>query len=577
MMEISLPFREIWAVDFEFKADPGDRPIPICLVAKELRSGRIIRQWENEFGAKPPYSIGHDSLFIAYYASAEFGCHRALGWPDPIHILDLYVEFHDHTSGLTVPAGRGLLGALIYHHLDHIGADEKTDMRELAMRGGPWTEDEKTRLLAYCQTDVDALERLLPAMLPYIDLPHALLRGAYMAAAAAIEWTGVPIDVSTLEKLRKHWEHIQSQLIVTTPIARDLYDGNTFKRDRFIAFLASHDLRWPYLETGQIDLEDDTFAEMSDIHPIIRPIYDVRHAMAQLRLSSLAVGKDGRNRTLLCAFQAKTGRNQPSNAKFIFGPAKWMRGLIKPEPGTGIAYLDWEQQEFGIAAALSDDPAMRAAYESGDPYLEFAKQAGAVPPEATKESHKSVREQFKACVLAVQYGMGHRSLALRIGQFPIVARKLLRAHHDTFPVFWDWSDRVFNHACLEGSIHTRFNWHVHVDANTRSRSLLNFPMQGNGAEMLRLACCFAVKAGVEICAPVHDAVLIGAPVQELEAAVAKTAMAMTKASRVILNGFELRVEAKTVRWPNRYMDERGAETWGRIMGLLDEIERLAAE
>jgi hypothetical protein len=27
-----------------------------------------------------------------------------------------------------------------------------------------------------------------------------------------------------------------------------------------------------------------------------------------------------------------------------------------------------------------------------------------------------------------------------------------------------------------------------------------------------------------------------------------------------------------VRWPDRYMDERGAETWARIMGLLDEID-----
>jgi DNA polymerase I len=75
-----------------------------------------------------------------------------------------------------------------------------------------------------------------------------------------------------------------------------------------------------------------------------------------MRLSDLAVGSDGRNRTLLSAFRARTGRNQPSNTKFIFGPAVWLRGLIKPPPGHGIAYVDWSQQEFGIAAALSGDP-----------------------------------------------------------------------------------------------------------------------------------------------------------------------------------------------------------------------------
>jgi hypothetical protein len=58
---------------------------------------------------------------------------------------------------------------------------------------------------------------------------------------------------------------------------------------------------------------------------------------------------------------------------FIFGPSVWLRGLIKPPPGYGIAYIDWAQQEFGIAAALSGDPLMMDAYRSGDPYLAFAK------------------------------------------------------------------------------------------------------------------------------------------------------------------------------------------------------------
>src|SRR5438552_8491010 len=114
-----------------------------------------------------------------------------------------------------------------------------------------------------------------------------------------------------------------------------------------------------------------------------------------MRLSDLAVGHDGRNRTLLSAFRARTGRNQPSNTRFIFGPSVWLRGLIKPPPGYGLAYIDWSQQEFGIAAALSGDPMMLAAYESGDPYLAFAKQAGAVPSDATKESHSETRELFK--------------------------------------------------------------------------------------------------------------------------------------------------------------------------------------
>ena len=111
-----------------------------------------------------------------------------------------------------------------------------------------------------------------------------------------------------------------------------------------------------------------------------------------MRLNDLAVGRDGFNRCLLSPFSARTSRNQPSSTKFIFGPAKWLRGLIQPQPGWGLAYVDWVQQEFGIAAALSNDQAMLAAYESGDSYLAFAKQAGGVPDDATKETHEPERE-----------------------------------------------------------------------------------------------------------------------------------------------------------------------------------------
>ena len=155
---------------------PGDIPEPVCLVAWELRNGRKIRLWRDEFGATPPYSTRPDVLFVAYFASAEIGCHLALGWPVPERVLDLYVEFRNHTNGLPTISGAGLLGALAQYGLDGVGAGEKDEMRDLVLRGGPWSNDERLAILDYCETDVAALARLLPAMLPKIDLPRALLR-----------------------------------------------------------------------------------------------------------------------------------------------------------------------------------------------------------------------------------------------------------------------------------------------------------------------------------------------------------------------------------------------------------------
>lgn len=55
-------------------------------------------------------------------------------------------------------------------------------------------------------------------------------------------------------------------------------------------------------------------------------------------------------------------------------------------------------------------------YQSGDLYLAFAKLAGDVPPRGTKQSHPHKHNLYKACALAVQYGMGKESLADRIGR-----------------------------------------------------------------------------------------------------------------------------------------------------------------
>jgi DNA polymerase-1 len=566
----ALPYPETWLVDFEFWSAPGENPVPVCLVAWELRSGRKIRLLREDFGPTPPYPTGPDSLFVAYYASAEIGCHLALGWPVPERVLDLFTEFRNHTNGLPTVAGAGLLGALAHFGLDGIGAVEKNAMRDLVLRGGPWSETERAAILDYCESDVAALARLLPAMLSKVDLPRALLRGRYMAAAARMESNGVPIDIETLGLLRLSWLSIQDKLIAAIDAAYGVYEGRTFKREKFSSWLERHNIPWPRLQSGQLDLSDETFRDMARTYPMIAPLWELRATLSKLRLSDLAVGGDGRNRTLLSAFRARTGRNQPSNTQSIFGTSSWLRGLIKPPPGHGIAYIDWQQQEFGIAAALSGDPKMLEAYRSGDPYLAFAIQAGAAPADATKATHKAVREQFKACVLAVQYGMGADALALRIGQPPIAARDLLRLHRETYRVFWEWSDTTLDSAMLTGSLGTVFGWQVRVPENPNPRSLRNFPMQANGAEMLRLACCLGTERGIEICTPVHDAVLICAPLERLESDIARMQDAMREASRIVLAGFELGTDAQVWRYPDRFMDERGKAMWDRIMVLISQ-------
>ncbi len=564
-------FNEIWLVDFEFSAPSGAVPEVRCLVALEYFSGRKIRLWADEIAllSQPPYPVGRNTLFVAYFASAELNCHLTLGWALPCHVLDLFVEFRNATNGLATPCGAGLVGALTYYGLSSIETAEKESMRDLALRGGQYSHPEKAALLDYCESDVDALNRLLPVMLPTINLPRAILRGRYMKAVARIEYAGIPIDRTTLNHLEHNWNAIQDELIAQVDQQYGVYEGRSFKTQQFADWLIHNNLPWPVLPSGKLDLKDNTFKEMAKSHPQVAPLRELRVALSQMRLSELAVGPDARNRCLLSPFRSRTGRNQPSNTRFIFGPAVWFRCLIKPKQGYGLAYIDWSQQEFGIAAALSNDPLMKKAYSSGDPYLSFAIQAGAVPPNATKKSHKAEREQFKACVLAVQYGMGAESLSLRINQPVIRARELLRLHRDTYQVFWRWSEDGLNYAMLYNKIWTVFGWTLQLNANPNPRSLSNFPMQANGAEMLRLACCLVTEADITVCAPIHDALLIEAPLDLLDTHIQQTQALMAQASTVVLEGFALRSDVDIVRYPERYSDERGTQMWETIVQILN--------
>ncbi len=726
----SLPFREVWTVDFEFFAPNGERPSPHCVVARELKTDRLVRHWlGDDAPSLPPYGTGDDVLLIAYYSSAEWTCHCALEWPMPRRVLDLYVEFRNLTSGLTVPCGRGLLGALAYFGLDALDATEKQSMRELAMRGGSYTLAERLALLDYCQTDVDALAQLLPAMLPHIDLPRALLRGRYMVAAAKMEWAGIPIDTDTIAQLRQHWEEIKTELIrhvdanfgVYVPADQKEIDPNTrlgalllseareaeidphdltaaldylwradrevnrdireahraarqttgltpkriakledsgrdhtavagldvkarelarshpalgigrgycsedgyddtdqgallwdvlrgpdpparpkhdpellrqaaemvsrsgplgsvgpwrFSADRWAGYLARKGIAWPRLESGGMALDDETFREQARVYPNeVGPIRELRHTLSQMRLNELAVGADGRNRLLLSVFGSVTSRNQPSNTKFIFGPSCWLRSLIKPRPGRAAAYIDWSQQELAIAAALSGDRAMQDCYLAGDFYLTFAKMAGAVPPDATKKTHGAIRDQFKTVALGVLYGLGADGLARKLNVPTCRGRELLAMHRRTFRHFWQWSDAVEAQAVLTGEFRTVFGWTVHVGRDANPRSLRNFPMQANGAEMMRLACCLATERGIEVCCPVHDALLVEADADEIEDTVTQTQTAMREASEIVLDGFSLRTDAKIVRYPDRYSDPRGERMWGVVRGLLAKFRK----
>jgi len=74
------------------------------------------------------------------------------------------------------------------------------------------------------------------------------------------------------------------------------------------------------------------------------------------------------------------------------------------------------------------------------------------------------------------------------------------------------------------------------------------------------------EAGTNVCAPVHDAVLIEAPLELIDEQIVQARALMAQASREVLNWFELGMYVQEFGFPERCCDEdRGKEFWEMVM------------
>jgi DNA polymerase I len=592
---LGLPFREVWVLDFEYLwkegAQAGTQTTPVCMVARELGSDRLIRRWL--FGSRPPppFEISDDVLFVTYFATAELGSFLALGWPLPRYIIDLYTEFWLVTNEFNPfrrsddslelakreKQGRKLLDALKWAGIPGITSDQKTAERELIRRGAPWTTAEQHRIITYCQTDVDPLGALLERLLLHIrrvpsGLAQALYRGRYWRPVAHAEHDGLMVDLPEVQRLRRYWEPIKLSLV------RDLdtfgmYDGTTLKRDRLYCHLYKHGIDWPRTATGLPKTDQKTWEANVPAHPQLAPLAELHHTLNDLKLEQIAIGLDGRNRALLGPFGTATGRNAPKASEYLFSQAKWLRPWIKPHEGRALAYLDWSSHEVAIAAALANDAALLDAVSTGDPYMGFLRMAGMVPADAARADYEELRALAKTCFLAQNYGQGVAGLAARTGMSYLEADDLRRRMMRTFPKFTTWSAHMVDVAQGRGCLSTKFGWLVHVAADDRETSLKNFMVQATGAEMFRLAACLGSERGVSIVAMVHDAVMVEGPADAIEDTIATMRAAMDEASKTVLDGYVVNVDEKIVRFPDRYIDPDGWPMWNKVQGFLTKLER----
>jgi hypothetical protein len=591
MTEWADQFNTIWHCDFEFREDANHHPEPVCCYAYEQHTGQEIELWQDDLCARraAPFDTGPRSLVVAYAANAELSCFLKLDWPFPINVLDAYVETCAAINGNTViwPQKKRpkLPEALRLFGLEGMSVETKEKMRDLILHNTDYTRQQKRDIQNYNRRDVVDEVALLKCLSPKIDFPHGLMRGRFMASVACTEWCGLPIDCTYLNQLLENWERLQLHYIEQLDDF-SLYDGLHFRDARLQTLIDSRGWDWPRTEQGRLETKVKTFGKQAKRYPELKNLVKLREQIAELRISSLAntVGADGFSRCPLLPFWTVTGRNQPSARDKIFLPAlpAWLHGLVRPPRGWGIAELDWDGQEIAIMAALSGDPVMISDYESGDPHLQFAKRAKLVPEDASKHEYREIRDKIcKPVVLGQNYGMSPFGIAAKTKKSLLWAREIHARHRLIYPVFHRWLDDTVAQAKFDCVIESPFGWPRAVTADTKTRSLMNYMAQAGGADMMRIAMIAATEAGIKICAPIHDAFWVMAPLVELDSTIERMKDIMLRAGEAVTGGLRVGVSVeKIVRWPNCFGDvrapnDKGQAMWDEIRSLIPQLQQKA--
>jgi len=579
----------IKVVDTEYQPDiTNTNPKNVlCYVYKDVVSGEVNRFWEYE---NQRYGQSHfdleDTLVVCHYALAEAGSYLKNLLPVPVNVWDTWIEAKTLYNGARSKFSL-LEVAREYGFEATMTEEEKEEERKLILDSRSFDRAAQTRILDYCQKDVETCERVFKAQVADFEKRFNLkteedfrirfnqicMRGSAMVDFAKINATGIPVNIPRLMKFKNKWPEARKYLINKFNKDLNVFEGETFKTDKFEELLnkinPSLYTQWPRTFTGKLSLTEQTFEKYLHI-PQIKKVAEIKRLLSQTTLGGYCIGENGRSITNLRPFSTSSYRCAPGGSTFPFNASAWLRNFITPPIGSVLAYIDYSSQEPAIQGYLSGDENLIAAYKSGDIYIHTAKLAGAVPENATKKTHPEERNKWKVIVLATSYGMGARSIAEKLKLYTDEAAALLKKFKKIYSKYFSYIDDRMHTLGRDLKIETVFGCTRHLTKykRTTNNSWRNFPIQANGAEILRSAIHKLHKHNIKICATIHDALLIEVPYPEHKQQIQLAQNLMTEAAIDVVGG-RIETDVKIIDQRGFIQDKEPQKIFNEVMTVVE--------
>ncbi len=433
-----------------------------------------------------------------------------------------------------------------------VDTDRKTEMRNIIISGDEEAiEANREEIVEYCESDIEYLPRIYTKMMKHYKklysfddytnmLPEMLYRGNYAVRTAYIERLGESINTEWAQNFSDSvpfiLRDIQREINDLFPDIRPFrfnkkdatYSWNQIKTKEWIETLDKDIVKgWMKTPKKAISLKLDAFLKFFNFHHDFPKdslgAQMVRYLKMKQNLNGFlpskkgkktffdSIGSDGRSRPFLGIYGSQSGRNQPGATGFLFLKSAWMRALAQPPRGRVCVDIDFGSEEFLIGGLESQDLAMVEAYHSGDPYLYFAKAAGAVPQEGTKKSHPQMRNKFKSTCLGLSYGMRAKGLAIKltvdtgIYHTPEMAQELIDLFEKVFPRYTHYRNvEILELYDTQKYLKLSDGWTLFGD-NPNNLSVSNFPSQGKGSVVLREMVTTLQDLNLDLNRTLHDA------------------------------------------------------------------------
>ncbi|HEY4722159.1 MAG TPA: DNA polymerase, partial [Anaerolineae bacterium] len=294
--------------------------------------------------------------------------------------------------------------------------------------------------------------------------------------------------------------------------------------------------------TGKESVAADVLDSMKGLHPVIDLILEHRQ-LSKLKgtyldaLPKLVNPQTGRVHTSFNQIGAVSGRlaSQDPNLQNIpirSELGREVRRAFIVDKGNVMIAADYSQVELRIAAHLSNDPGLRAAFAAGqDIHRATAAAVLNIPLEQVTSDQRSFAKRVNFGLL---YGMGTQSLAQQAGISMKDAQKFVDAYFNGFPNIKRYIEDTKRKAKEDGYVETLLGRRRYFpilrtetrDARTNimqrsaEREAINHPIQGTAADILKMAmirlhtALKKKKLKARLILQVHDELILEAPQAE---------------------------------------------------------------